>query len=150
MEAGTVVTRRIYIGAPVEVVWEWLLEPELVHRYSLADLRRRPAAPGEPLEYASRLGGQVVIAGTVHELVEGRRFVHTFQFQSEEPEAPSMVTWELLRYGSEMCLLSLRHEGLAPRGETVSSVNTSWDVILSSLKTVIETGQPLPWPSRRR
>lgn len=148
METETI-TRRIYIGAPAEEVWPWLVEPERVRQYSLSELVNQPAAAGDPLRYVGRVAGQLLIEGVVEELVEGRRLVHTFQFQFEELEPASRVTYELLRYGDRMCCLELRHEGLEPGGETFKSVSASWDVALSSLKTLIETGQPLPWPSRR-
>jgi uncharacterized protein YndB with AHSA1/START domain len=141
--------RTTYLGAPAEAVWEWLVEPEQVAQYHPALLQARPRAVGDPVQYASRLGGQVLIDGAVLEIVEARRLVYTFQFQREDPEPPSRVTYELLRYGDRMCALELRHEALEPGGETYDSVATSWDVVLSSLKTLVETGRPLPWPQRR-
>ena len=143
-------TRRVYIGAPAEEVWPWLVEPERVWDYSPSALVERPTAPGDPIQYTSKVGGQVLIDGTVEEIVEGRRLVHTFQFQIEPPEPPSRVVLELVRYGERMCCLELRHEDLDPEGETYRSVAASWDVILSSLKTLLETGRPLPWPGRKK
>jgi hypothetical protein len=49
-----------------------------------------------------------------------------------------------------MCCIELKHEGLEPNTDTLDSVTSGWDISLSSLKTLIETGRPLPWPSRRR
>ena len=146
---GPVFTRRIYLGVPVEEVWEWLVEPEKSQQYSLCDLLTRPVAPGDPMLYMSKLAGQVVIEGTVEEIIEGRRLVHTFQFQLDPPEPPSRVTYELIRYGDRMCCLELRHEGFDENSQTLGSISTSWDVALSSLKTLVETGRPLPWPRRR-
>ena len=142
-------TRNVYLAAPAEEVWPWLVEPERMREYSLAHLRERPLAVGDPLTLVSRLGGQVIVEGVVEELVEGRKLAHSYQFQEEDPEPPSRVTYELLRYGDAMCCLQLRHENLVPGGSTLASVSTSWDVILSSLKTLIETGKPLPWPGRK-
>jgi uncharacterized protein YndB with AHSA1/START domain len=151
MEREVTFTRRVYLGATAEEVWPWLVEPEKSWQYHLSPLRDRPLAPGDPVQYVSKLGGQVLAEGTVEEIVEGRRLVHTFQFQfdPEEPEPVTRVTFDLIRYGDRMCCLELRHEGLDPEGETCKSVTISWDVILSSLKTLVETGRPLPWPSRR-
>jgi uncharacterized protein YndB with AHSA1/START domain len=141
-------TRSIYIGAPAEEVWEWLVEPEKMREYALSHVVKRPRAAGEPIEYAGKLAGHVVIAGTILELVEGRRLVHTFQFQFEPLEEPSRVSFELLRYGDRMCCLQLRHDQLDPESQTYSGISTSWEVFLSSLKTIAETGNPLPWPGR--
>jgi uncharacterized protein YndB with AHSA1/START domain len=141
--------RNVYIAAPADEVWPWLVEPERTRQYSLCYLADPPSTPGDRIAYLSNLAGQVVIEGTIEELVPGRKLVHSYQFQEEDPEPPSRVTLELLRYGDAMCCLQLRHEGLVTGGSTLASVSTSWDVILSSLKTLIETGRPLPWPGRK-
>ena len=149
LESLVVFVRNIYIGAPAEEVWPWLVEPERMREYSLCYLRARPEAAGDSLALLSKLGGQVIVEGVVEELVEERKVVHTYQFELEYPEPPSRVSFELLRYGDQMCCLQLRHEGLLAGGQTLANVSTSWDVILSSLKTLIETGHPLPWPGRK-
>lgn len=149
MEEETVsLARNVYIAAPAEEVWDWLVEPERTRQYSLCYLAEKPSAVGASITYLSTLGGHVVVEGVVEELIPGRKLVHTYQFQEQYPEPPSRVTLELLRYGDAMCCLQLRHEGMVPGGSTIGSVSTSWDVILSSLKTFIETGRPLPWPAR--
>jgi uncharacterized protein YndB with AHSA1/START domain len=149
--AGSVTfKRRVYIGAPTETVWEWLVDPEKCRQYSLSNLEARPSAVGDPIRYLGKIGWQLLIAGTVEEILEGRRLVHSFEFQFDPPDPPSRVTYELIRFGDAMCCLELTHDGLAPGTETLDSVTRSWDVTLSSLKTLIETGHPLPWPSRHR
>ena len=147
--SGPVFTRRIYLGAPAEAVWEWLVDPEKSRQYSLCDLVTRPGAVGDPMLYVHKLAGQPVVDGTVEEILEGRRLVHSFQFQDDPPESPSRVTYELIRYGDQMCCLELRHDRFEENSETLGSISTSWDVALSSLKTLVETGRPLPWPRRR-
>jgi hypothetical protein len=150
METDAVLVRNVYIAAPAEEVWPWLVEPARTREYSLCYLAETPGDVGQPISYLSNLGGQVVVEGVIEELVPGRKLVHSYQFQEEYPEPPSRVTLELLRYGDAMCCLQLRHEGLVPGGSTVGSVSTSWDVILCSLKTLVETGRPLPWPARKK
>ncbi len=141
-------SRRVYLAAPAEEVWEWLVDPDRVWEYHPSALERRPTAPGETVRYLSRLGGHPVVEGVATEVTEGRRLAHTFQLLQDFPEEPSRVTLEILRLGDAMCCLELRHEGLVPGGETWNSISVSWDVVLSSLKTRLETGRPLPWPSR--
>jgi len=149
METEAVLVRNVYIAVPAEEVWPWLVEPARTREYSLCCLAEAPGGVGQPISYLSNLGGQVVIQGVIEELVPGRKLVHTYQFLEEDPEPPSRVAWELMRYGDEMCCLQLRHEGMVPRGSTLQSVSTSWDVILCSLKTLVETGRSLPWPRRK-
>ena len=148
--ASVTLTRRVFIGAPAEVVWEWLWEPARVEQYGPARLEARPAAPGDPVRYLGKLSYEPVSSGVVEEIVDGRRLVHTFEMALPDPDSPSRVFYELIRYGDDMCCLELRHEGLLDRSETFNSVSRAWDVTLSSLKTMVETGKPLPWPVRKR
>jgi uncharacterized protein YndB with AHSA1/START domain len=148
--ATTTLVRRVYLAAPAEAVWPWLVEPERVRLYALCDLEARPTAPGVPIRYLNRLAGTPVIEGVVEEIIEGRRLAHSFQFQFDPPDPPCRVRYEILRCGDEMCCLEVRHEGLVPGTETCESVATSLEVTLSSLKTLLETGRPLPWPARHR
>jgi uncharacterized protein YndB with AHSA1/START domain len=149
-KARTSLFRRVFIGAPAEVVWEWLWEPARVEQYGPANLEARPAAVGDPVRYLGKLTWEPVSTGTVEELVEGRRLVHTFEMALPEPDPPSRVTYELIRYGEDMCCLELRHDGLLDHTETFNTVSQGWDVTLSSVKPIVETGKPLPWPARRR
>ena len=152
MDRGPAVTifRRVYIGAPAETVWPWLVAPERVREYALYELSRSPAGPGEVIEYRSRLSGEPIVRGVVEELVEGRRLAHSYRLEAAPEDPPGRVVYELLRYGERMCCLEVRHEGVLAGSETERTVSQSWDVILSSLKTLVETGAPLPWPTRSR
>jgi hypothetical protein len=100
------------------------------------------------MQFTHRLAGHLLIDGEVLEWVEGRHLAYSYVFQHEYPEPPSRVALELLRYSDRMCCLELRHEDLLAGGEAWEDASRSWDVALSSLKTLLETGQPLPWPSR--
>ncbi|MFN3650633.1 MAG: SRPBCC domain-containing protein [Armatimonadota bacterium] len=149
------VRRRLYVGVPAEELWPWLVEPELTERYHLAPLLLPLQAVGDPVQYVSKLGGTPVVEGTVQELVPGRRLVHSFAYAAAEnallePDPPSRVELELVRCGDRMCCLELTHSRFHPASSAYNALEASWDVILSSLKTWVETGGPLPWPSRGR
>ena len=45
--------------------------------------------------------------------------------------------------GSETCLLSVVHGGFASETATYNSVKDGWVIILSGLKTLVETGEKL-------
>lgn len=143
------ISRRIYLGVSAETVWPWLFDPELVRRYHLADLIAQPEGVGDLVQFRHRLAGHLLIDGEVLEWVEGRRLVYSYSFLREEPEPPSRVTVELLRYGDRMCCLELHHDELLIGGETWQEIEVFWDKALSSLKTWLETGHPLPWPGRQ-
>ena len=78
-----------------------------------------------------------------------RRFAHTWRSlydpeTATEPE--SRVTWEVEAMPEGYARLTLVHDRLDGSPKTAASVR-GWSYILSSLKTLLETGEPLPPPS---
>ena len=57
-------------------------------------------------------------------------------------EAPSRVAWEIEPLG-ENCRLTLTHDEFPPGSTVFENVGEGWPVLLSSLKSLIETGEPL-------
>ena len=56
-------------------------------------------------------------------------------------EEPSVVRWEIEQI-DEQCKLTLLHS-LTTESKTYREVRSGWNAILSSLKSLIETGEPL-------
>ena len=89
--------------------------------------------------------GSTAVDGEVNECDPPRRLSYTWYVQYD-PEAikstPSRVTWEIESM-DETCRLTLTHDEF-PDGSVVSEgVREGWVPILSSLKNLIETGEPL-------
>ena len=82
-------------------------------------------------------------------LVDGgpRRLVHGWSsmYDPEMAAEPvSRVTWEIEPREDGCCLLTVVHDRLDASPKTASSVSgTGWMFVLSGLKTLLETGQPL-------
>jgi len=53
----------------------------------------------------------------------------------------TVVTFELVQMGASQVRLNITHEGLDEKMKKITSVG--WYAILSSLKTLLETGEPL-------
>ena len=59
-------------------------------------------------------------------------------------EEPSRVTWEIEPQDDGTCLLTVVHDRLEGAPKTAASVSgPGWMHVLSGLKTLLETGQPL-------
>ena len=59
-------------------------------------------------------------------------------------EDPSRVTWEIEPQDGGFSLLTVVHDQLEGAPKTAESVSgTGWMMVLSGLKTLLETGQPL-------
>jgi len=59
-------------------------------------------------------------------------------------EPRSKVTFEIEPLDGEQVKLTVIHDGLAPDGLMASLIGNGWPRVLSNLKTLLETGEPLP------
>jgi uncharacterized protein YndB with AHSA1/START domain len=147
--APPVYQQTVFIAAPALRAWAALIAPSDVAQYHLCPLETIELRPGGRIVYGS--GGQPFITGVITEVVPERRLTHTFRFTADthpnvEQDAESRVTYALVPMG-EMCQLTLTHDGFGSDDRTLANVTGGWPTILSGLKTLLETGKPLPWPT---
>lgn len=53
------------------------------------------------------------------------------------------MTWEIESRGASLCLLCLVHDEFDSETKTFRNVANGWPFIVSNLKTLLETGEPL-------
>ena len=58
-------------------------------------------------------------------------------------EKPSRVTYLIEPHG-DVVKLTVTHENFAEDSATLPSISFGWPMVLASLKSILETGQPLP------
>ena len=132
----------VFIGKPSREVWNALITPSTVSQYYMAPLRCLELRPGGKVSYGS--AGDL-ICGVILEVDPPARLVHTFRFaDSEDPE--TVVTYCLEPQGDAMCGLQITQGGFNEKNQTYDNIAYGWPVIVSSLKTLLETGHALPWP----
>lgn len=146
-QVGLEFTRTVYIGAPAEKVWDALVNPKTVNQYYLAPLHKIELKKDGKIEYG--FPKQIMISGKVTEAVTNKKLSHTFKFAHRPTEPESHVTYSIQSMG-KMSELRLKHDGFTVPTGTYADVSAGWDSILSSLKTLLETGKPLPWPKPER
>jgi DNA-binding transcriptional ArsR family regulator/uncharacterized protein YndB with AHSA1/START domain len=61
-----------------------------------------------------------------------------------ESEGRSKVTFEIEPLDAEQVKLTVVHDGLEPGGLTQTLISGGWPRVLANLKTLLETGEPLP------
>ncbi len=59
-------------------------------------------------------------------------------------EPASRVTFEIEPTADGQCMLTLTHDRLEQSPQTAANVGGGWSYVLDSLKTMLETGEPLP------
>ncbi len=143
---GTMTVFEIYIKCTPERLWEAITDGEMRKRYTFGVGVESDWTEGS--EYRSGIPGVIDIgSGENLEVDPPRRLVQSFNaYWSEDVkrEGTSRVTWEIEPVGEDSCQLRLTHDQL-PDGAN-SELWGGWPMILSGLKTVIETGEDLTTP----
>ncbi len=143
--AKPVFEQTIFIGVPADKVWDALINPDVVKEYYLAPLAKIDLKVGGEMYYGS--AEHKMIDGKIEALESGKKLVHSFAFGHRPDDSPSRVTYEIIEM-DKMCALKLTHDGFTEDSATFVDVSGGWPVILSSLKTLLETNGKLPWPKQ--
>ena len=94
--------------------------------------------------------GQAIISGEIIEIEPPRRLVLTWRNEmkpEQRAEGYSRVTYGLEKQGASV-KLTILHEIDKPGSKLLQSVSGGWPLILASLKSLLETGEPLEETSR--
>lgn len=140
-----------FIASTPEKVFEAITRPDITRRYwghdNVSDWQ-----PGSKWEHIRANDDRTVnIAGEVIESSPPSRLVVSWANASEiaDPEAYSQVTFEIEPY-EDMVKLTVSHDDLVVGSGMAAGVSKGWPLVLSSLKSLLETGQGLDVFARPR
>lgn len=135
-----------YIRTTPQKLWEALTQPEWTERYWFGARQESDWTVGSAWKLSMPNIG-LADSGEVLEVEPAKRLVlsWTNQFMPElKAEGASRMTYDIEAEG-ELVKLTVTHES---EGEKfIAAVSGGWPKILSSLKSLLETGQPLPRPA---
>jgi uncharacterized protein YndB with AHSA1/START domain len=149
-DADTVAVFEIFIKTTPERLWEAITDPKQRARYSFGVETHSDWTSGSSYE-ASVPGVIDIAAGENIEVERPRRLVQSFNaLWSDDVTAAgtSRVTWEIEPVGNDSCRLTVVHDQL-PDGAN-PELYGGWPMILSGLKTLLETGETLTTPGSLR
>jgi uncharacterized protein YndB with AHSA1/START domain len=137
---------RIHIRATPEEVWRAITDPEFTRQYFHRTAFESTLEVGAPMRFVM-LDGSDAVVGEIEEIEPPHRLVMTWRAlydatMAEEP--PSRVEWHLADTGDGVTQVTTIHRDLALSPATSASVETGWVWILDSMKSLLETGIPLP------
>ncbi|MDQ2673295.1 MAG: SRPBCC domain-containing protein [Chloroflexota bacterium] len=135
---------EIFIRTTPERLWQALTDGELTKQYYYDTELRSDLQVGSAFQYFDA-DDHLLLDGTIVEADPPRRLVTTFSAlwsPDVAKDPPSRLTWEIEPMGAA-CRLRMIHDDLAPDSATLHEVSGGWSQILSSLKTLLETGEPL-------
>ena len=141
---------EIYIKTTPDRLWEAITDKEMRAKYSFGVATESDWTEGS--EYQSGVPGVIEIAeGENLEVDPPRRLVQSFTaLWSDEVkgEGASRVTWEIEPVGDDSCRLTVTHDQL--NKDANGELYGGWPMILSGLKTLLETGETLTTPGSLR
>ena len=138
---------EIYIKTTPERLWQAIVDPELRRKYSFGVAVRSDWTPGSKYTAVSPAAATPISDGENLEVDPPRRLVQSFNARwSDEvaAEGTSRVTWEIKQIAPDSCQLVVTHDQL--REGANDELYGGWPMILSGLKTLLETGEMLTTP----
>jgi len=158
---------EIYIKATPERIWEAITDPDIRAKYTFGASVHSEWTPGSRLVMGARDGTFALGDGEVLEADPPRRLVHTMRAlwsDDVKSEGYSRITWEIepvtaefarghtsaagarrdVPPGGDSCRVTVTHDHL--REGANQELYGGWPMILSGLKTWLETGELLTTP----
>jgi uncharacterized protein YndB with AHSA1/START domain len=133
-----------YIRTTPEKLWQALLKPEFTRQFWLGvtlESTWKVGAPWKMVYEDGRLGD----AGEVVECDPPRRLVLSWRHENNpelKAEGFARMECEIQRH-EDMCKLTIVHSMDKPESKTIRAVSNGWPIVLSGLKSLLETGKPL-------
>jgi uncharacterized protein YndB with AHSA1/START domain len=137
---------EIYIRTTPERLWEAITDPEIRAMYNFGAGVYSDWTPGSRMEMSSPKATGLLGEGEILEVDPPRRLVHTMRAlwgDDVKAEGTSRVTWEIEPV-MDSCRLTVVHDQL--RDGANDQLYGGWPMILSGLKTWLETGETLTTP----
>jgi uncharacterized protein YndB with AHSA1/START domain/DNA-binding transcriptional ArsR family regulator len=137
---------EIYIRATPQQVWEAITDPEIRARYNFGAFIDSDWSQGSHFEMVAPNAGGPLGEGEILEVDPPRRLVHSMHALwglDVETEGTSRVTWDIEPI-ADSCRVTVTHDQL--REGANEQLYGGWPMILSGLKTWLETGQELTTP----
>jgi uncharacterized protein YndB with AHSA1/START domain len=141
---------EIYIKTTPERLWEAITNPELRQRYSFGVGVNSDWTTGSSYESRHAQAGVAIAEGENLEVDPPARLVQSFTAlwsDDVKSEGTSRVTWDIEQV-EDSCRLTVTHDQL-PEGAN-DELYGGWPMILSGLKTLLETGEDLTTPGSLR
>jgi uncharacterized protein YndB with AHSA1/START domain/DNA-binding transcriptional ArsR family regulator len=137
---------EIYIKTTPERLWEAITDPDIRSKYNFGARVESDWTPGSRYEMGATDGTLALGEGENVEVDPPRRLVQTARFlwsDDVKNEGTSRITWEIEPVG-DSCRLTVTHDEM--REGAYDEIYGGWPMILSGLKTWLETGEMLTTP----
>ena len=146
MTEQTTQVYSVFIRATPEEVWDAITRPEFTTKYFFGSSVESTWEAGAPLEGWTADHSMQLVDGKIIEADRPRLLRHSWRALYDPETAAeqhSRVTWEIEEQDGGVTKLTVVHDELEAAPRTAESVAGGWMFVLSGLKTLLETGEPL-------
>ena len=136
-----------YIASTPDKVFKALTDTEATGKFWFGNAVTSDWKVGSPVTFHRE--GKLIIQGEVLECDPPRRLSHSFKPMHDEQfsaEQPSRVVYEIEKQRDQV-KLTVTHDDFAPDTKVFGNISNGWPLVLSSLKSYLETNRVLraPW-----
>jgi uncharacterized protein YndB with AHSA1/START domain len=146
MTAQATQVYSVFVRATPEQMWDAITKPEFTQKYFYGSVIDSTYEPGASYTGWAADRSQQFVDGEVLEATRPTKLVTTWRATYSEElaaEPYSRVTWEIEPAGEGVTKLTVVHDRLEDAPKTAENVAGGWSFVLSGLKTLLETGEPL-------
>ena len=138
-------TYDIYIGAPIGKVWKGIVDGEMTKHYVYGTRLKSTLKKGTAYAFVGD-GDFKVVDGEILDIEPERKLVVSWRAHWDDSVAKdraSRVSYELTATGKSTTKLRLVHDDFDGPTATYAGSVEGWPLMLSSLKSLLETGKAL-------
>lgn len=132
-----------YIKTTPDELWRALTSPEFTRQYWMDNRVDSDWKIDSTVKFTSR-NGKLTISGKVLAAERPKLLSYTWSLQLSEEvksEKPSRVVFQIERYepNPQLVKLTVTHDGFPENSKVFPGINEGWPLVLSGLKTLLET-----------
>ncbi len=136
----------VYIRTTPQAVWDALTDGHTTAAFWYGRTNESSWRVGDTVTFRAP-SGEIDFTGEIYEADPPRRLRHGFLHPAPGPmhdEGNSVVTYDIAELEGGVVRLTLTHTGFPDPSVVRPGIGRGWPVILSGLKSLLETGRPLP------
>jgi uncharacterized protein YndB with AHSA1/START domain len=137
-----------YIRTSPDELWEALTSSEFTRQYWMGHDIESDWKAGSSVKFTH--DGKIILSGKILASEKPEVLSYTWSMQADEQmldEKPSRVTFLMERFESnpELVKLTVSHDEFPENSKVFPSISNGWPMVLSSLKTLLETKRAIPF-----
>jgi uncharacterized protein YndB with AHSA1/START domain len=137
-----------YIRTTPEKLWDALREPQFTKAYWFGNTQQSDWKKGASWKLLAP-DGNMNASGEIVEIEKPKRLVMKWRGEKtseQKTEGYSTCCYDIENASEDTVKLTVTHEIDRPNSIVIRAVSGGWPMVLSNLKTMLETGEGLPVP----